>query len=54
MRKFLGEWGVPVGLFAAWGVAAAVAVHALTGMQSSTIPVVTAPAVATTAGKPQS
>ena len=54
MRKFLGEWGVPIGLFAAWAVAAAYTLHALAGMQSSTIPIMTAPAVVITAEKPQS
>lgn len=54
MRNFLSDWGVPVSLFAAWAVAAAFTLHALAGMQSATIPVMTAPAVVITADKPQS
>ena len=52
MRKLLSNWGVPVGLLAAWGIAAAFTLHALAGMREATLPVMTAPAVVITAGRP--
>ena len=52
MRNLLSNWGVPAGLLAAWGIAAAFTLHALAGMQTATLPVMSAPPVVIIAEKP--
>ncbi len=52
MMKLLREWGVPMGLLALWGIAAAYTLHALIGMQSTQVPVMGAPAVEIVAPAP--
>ena len=45
MKNLMRAWGVPVGFLSLWVIAAAWTVHALAGMQQTTMPVLVAPPV---------